>query len=106
MATVIGVYDWERTIKQALLLDLDLAWDNRPPADSDDLSLALDYDALSKRLTQWLEQTEFQLIESLAEHCARLIHEEFGVQWLKLTVYKPGAVKNAKTVGVQIERQF
>ncbi|AJQ96899.1 dihydroneopterin aldolase [Gynuella sunshinyii] len=103
---VIGVYDWERGITQKLVLDIELDWDNRPAARHDDLSLALDYDRLSQRLLAFIGASQYGLIETLAEETARLIHEEFAVPGVLLTLYKPGAVKAAQTVGVQIYRNY
>ncbi len=102
--TVIGVYDWERRIRQTLLLDLELAWDIRPAAAADDLHQALDYAALAERLTVFAAASQFELIETFAERAAGVVREEFGVSWLRLRVSKPGAVPAAETVGVSIER--
>ncbi len=102
--TVIGVYDWERRVRQTLVLDIELAWDNRPAAAADDLSQALDYAAVAERLADFATASRFQLIETFAERTATLIRHEFGVSWLKLRVSKPGAVASARTVGVLIER--
>jgi len=102
---VIGIYDWERRIRQALRLDIELGFDNRVPAGSDDVADTLDYDAISQRLTAFVEQSEFGLVETLAERCAALLIEEFGVAWLRLKLSKPGAVRNAIAVGVIIERR-
>lgn len=102
---VIGVYDWERGIRQRLLFDLDMAWDIRAAAAQDDLSLTLDYAAVSQRVLEYVSATDFELIESLAERVAALVMGEFAVPWLRLTVTKPGAVKEAAGgVGVVIER--
>lgn len=101
---VIGVYDWERRIRQDLRLDLELAFDNRKPAASDDVADTLDYDAISRRLTAFVQASGFGLVETLAERCAELLIREFGVTWLRLRVTKPGAVANAAGVGVIIER--
>ncbi len=102
--TVIGIYDWEREIKQTVRIDLEMAKDNRKAAASDSIEDALDYKAVSKRLIQFVEQSEFQLIETLAERIATIVREEFGVPWLRLRLGKPGAVTGAKDVGVVIER--
>ncbi|WP_193073156.1 dihydroneopterin aldolase [Pseudomonas sp. FME51] len=103
--TVIGAYDWERTIRQRLLFDLDMAWDIRGAAADDDLSQALDYAAVSQRLLDYVSSTDFELIETLAERVAALVLSEFNVPWLRLTITKPGAVKEASGgVGVIIER--
>ena len=102
--TVIGVYDWERTIRQPLVLDLELASDNRRAAANDRIEDAVDYAAISTRMIAVIEASEFQLIETLAEHLAGLLMTEFGVPWLRLRLDKPGAVAEANSVGVVIER--
>jgi dihydroneopterin aldolase len=103
-ATVIGVYAWERGVRQTVVLDLELAVDNRRAAASDRIGDALDYAAVSARLLAFIEGSEFQLIETLAERVAALVMEEFGVPWLRLRLAKPGAVPQAAGVGVLIER--
>ena len=102
--TTIGVYPWERLVKQLLLLDLDLAWDITPAAADDNLALALDYKNVCDSVIAMVQRTEFLLIETLAEHVAQFILREFSVPWLRLVVYKPGAVPSARTLGVEIER--
>lgn len=102
--TVIGVYDWERDIRQQLSFDLEMAADIGPAAASDNVADALDYSAVAARLTEFVRTSEFQLIEALAERCAQLVLKEFGVPWLRLRVVKPGAVAAAREVGVLIER--
>lgn len=102
--TVIGVYDWEREIKQTVVLDLDMSADVAKAAASDHIDDTLDYKAVAKRLIEFVEQSEFQLVETMAERCAQIVREEFGVAWVRLTVNKIGAVTNAKDVGVSIER--
>ena len=104
METIIGVYPWERSIKQLLLLDLDLAWDIQPAAAEDNLTLALDYKALSDGVIAMVAGTEFLLIETLAEKIAQYILQEFSVPWLSLTLHKPNAITGAQTLGVKIER--
>lgn len=102
--TVIGVYDWERTITQRLVLDLALASDIRPAAATDDITLTLDYAAISERIGVFAAEHDFALVETFAERLADTLREEFKVPWLRLTVRKPGAVPAAAAVGVQIER--
>lgn len=102
---VIGAYDWERDIRQRLVLDLDMAWDIRPAAQDDDLSKALDYATVSQRLLEYVGNSSFELVETLAERVAALVISEFGVPWLRLSITKPGAVTQATGgVGVIIER--
>lgn len=101
---IIGVYDWEREVSQRLLVDLEMAWDNRVPAASDDVSDALDYAQVSDRVSTYLVQASPQLLETAAEGIANLLQDEFSVRWLRLTLRKPGAVPAAAAVGVKIER--
>ena len=102
--TVIGIYDWERRIRQTVALDIEMRFDNTKPAASDAIADTLDYKAVSKRLIAFVEASEFQLVETLAERCAAIILEDFGVEHVRLRLSKPGAVRGAKAVGVQIER--
>lgn len=102
--TVIGIYDWERKITQKVVLDIEMAFDNRRPAASDDIVDTLNYKDVSKRLIAFVGESNFGLVESLAERCADIICEEFGVPWLRLKLSKPGAVTGARAVGVIIER--
>jgi 7,8-dihydroneopterin aldolase/epimerase/oxygenase len=102
--TVIGVYDWERNIRQPLLIDLELAADVAKAAETDSIENALDYATISNRVVQEVEASSHQLIETLAERLATMIRNEFGVSWLRLRITKPTAVSNAEGVGVIIER--
>jgi 7,8-dihydroneopterin aldolase/epimerase/oxygenase len=101
---VIGIYDWERRVRQTLAFDIEMAFDNTVPAASDDIAHTLDYKAVSKRLIDYVGSSGFGLVETLAERCAALIREEFGVSWVRLKLAKPGAVRGARSVGVCIER--
>jgi dihydroneopterin aldolase len=101
---LIGIYDWERRIRQPLLFDIEMAFDNRKPAASDDIADTLDYKAISKRLIQFVSESSFGLVETLAEKCCAIVIEEFGVQHVRLKLSKPGAVRGAKAVGVILER--
>ncbi len=102
--TVVGIYDWERRIRQVVVLDLDMAADVAKGARSDRIADALDYKTVAKRLLQFVSESEFQLVETLAERIAELVMREFGVRWIKVTLNKPGAVSGSKSVGVIIER--
>lgn len=102
--TVIGIFDWERSIKQTVSIDLEMATDIRKAAASDHIDDALDYKAIAKRVIAFVETHDFQLVETLAEKVAALVREEFSVPWLKLRLSKPGAVRGSKDVGVIIER--
>lgn len=101
---IIGIYDWERETRQTLYFDIEMANDNRIPAASDDIKDALNYKSISKRLHEFVSQSEFQLVETLAERCSEIIINEFHVPWLRLTLNKKGAVSIADDVGVIIER--
>jgi len=102
--TIIGIYDWERTTRQIVALDIEMAFDNTRPAASDRIADTLDYKRVSKRLVAFVETSSFELVETLAERCAEIVLREFGVNWLRLKLSKPGAVSAAKNVGVCIER--
>lgn len=101
---IIGVFDWERCVRQSVVLDLELASDNRRAAANDDIADAVDYAAISQRVVDFIETSEFRLIETMAEQVAALVLAEFGVAWLRLRLCKPGAVAAARDVGVVIER--
>ncbi len=102
--TVIGIYDWEREIKQTVVLDLEMAGDVRKAAASERIEDALNYKAVAKRMIQFVGESRFQLVETLAERCAEIILSEFDVPWVRLSVNKIGAVTGARDVGVLIER--
>ena len=101
---VIGIYDWERKIRQPVVLDIEMSSDNRKPAASDDIADTLDYKAISKRLIQFVGDSSYGLVEALAEECCRIIIDEFGVAKVRLKLSKPGAVRGARAVGVILVR--
>ena len=102
--TVIGIYDWERRIRQTVSIDLELGADIRQAAQSDHIDDTLSYKDVAKRLAEFISSSEFLLLESLAESIAQLLQQEFKVPWLQLKLSKPGAVTGARDVGVIIER--
>lgn len=102
--TIIGIFDWEREQRQVVSLDLEMAADNRAAASTDSIEQALDYKSVAKRLIDFIESSEFFLVETLAERVAEIVIEEFNVPWVKLRLGKPGAVTGSKDVGVIIER--
>ncbi|WP_157487847.1 bifunctional dihydroneopterin aldolase/7,8-dihydroneopterin epimerase [Grimontia celer] len=104
VVTTIGVYDWEQQIKQKLVFDIEMAHDNKPAADSDDVAYALDYASVSGAIIDLVESGRFLLVERVAEEIAALIQSQFSVPWVRVKVSKPGAVPQARTVGVVIER--
>lgn len=102
--TVIGIYDWERRIKQTVSLDLEMATDIRKAAASDSIEDTLNYKAVAKRLIQFVGDSQFQLVETLTERVAEIILSEFKVSWVRVRLNKKGAVRYAGDVGVIIER--
>ncbi len=102
--TIVGIYDWEKEIKQEISLDLQMANDNRAAAATDRIEDTLDYKAVAKRLIAYVGENRFDLVETLAERCAEIVINEFGVTWLRLKASKPGAVRGSTAVGVILER--
>ena len=102
--TIIGIYDWEREVRQTVSIDLEMASDIRKAAATDDIQFALNYKAVSKRLIAYVENRNALLVETLAEEIAQMIRTEFNVPWLRLRLSKPGAVRGARDVGLIIER--
>lgn len=102
--TFIGVYDWEKTIRQKLVFDIEIGWDNRSAAATDDVKDCLSYVDVSEAVLQYVESKQFALVERIAEEVAAVLLQRFNVQWLRIKVSKPGAVAQAKQVGVIIER--
>ena len=102
--TVIGIWDWERKIRQTVVIDLDMAADIRKAAASDRVEDTLNYKGVAKRIQQFVADSEFQLVETLAERIAGIVTDEFDVPWVRVRVAKPGAIRGAKDVGILIER--
>ncbi|MEN8214688.1 MAG: dihydroneopterin aldolase [Pseudomonadota bacterium] len=102
--TIIGIYEWERQIRQVVVLNVEMATDVARAAATDHIDDTLNYKAVAKRLIQFVSESDFQLVETLAEECARIIREEFDVSWVRLTLNKKGAVRGADGVGIIIER--
>ena len=102
--TVIGIYEWERAIRQVVSFDIEMGCDSSAAAASDNITDALNYKTVTDRLVEFVSGSEFLLVEVLAEQCADIIMKEFNVPWLRLRLAKPGAVPAAKAVGIIIER--
>jgi dihydroneopterin aldolase len=102
--TVIGIWDWERKIRQTVSIDLELAADIRQAAATDSIDDALNYKAVAKRVQQFVGESNFQLVETLAEKIATLILDEFPVPSVQVRINKPGAIRGARDVGVLIRR--
>lgn len=102
--TIIGIYDWEREIKQIVCINLEMGADIRKAARTDSIQDTLDYKAVAKRIISFVETSEFQLVETMAEKITEIVMIEFHVPWVKLRVAKPGAITGAQDVGILIER--
>ena len=105
METVIGVYDWERRIRQPVVIDLEMGTDISRAAASDDVADALDYKSVSKRVQQFVGESSFLLVETLTERIASLVLDEFPVPWVRVKLNKIGALRGAAGVGIVIERR-
>ena len=101
---IIGFIDWERRVKQTVVIDLELPVDCRTAAIRDEVEDTLDYKKVAKRVIAFVEASQFKLVETLAHRLALLILEEFGVAWVRLAVNKPGAIRGSRDVGMSIER--
>lgn len=102
--TTIGAYDWEQTIKQKLVFDIEMAWDNRKSAASDDVNDCLSYADVSDAVIEHVSSQNFALVERVAEEVAALLLTRFNSPWVRIKLSKPGAVAQAANVGVVIER--
>jgi dihydroneopterin aldolase len=101
---VIGIWEWERRIRQTVSLSLEMQTDVKRAAATDEIEAALDYKSIAKEIIRVVETSEFKLVETLAETLARIVVTDFGVAWVKLSVSKPGAIEGSRNVGVRIER--
>lgn len=102
--TVIGIWEWERKIRQTVAIDLDMSADIRKAASSDSVDDTLNYKLVAKRVQQFVGESSFKLVETLAENIAATVLDEFEVSWVRVRVNKPGAIRGARDVGVLIER--
>ncbi|WP_373766869.1 dihydroneopterin aldolase [Glaesserella sp.] len=100
----IGVYDWEHTIKQRLIINLEMAWDFSRATESDDVQYCLNYAEVSQKILTFVESTPFKLVETVAYRVADLLQREYGIEWLRIELHKPKAVAQASSVGVIVER--
>ena len=101
---IIGFIDWERRVKQTVVIDLELPVDCRAASIRDEVEDTLDYKKVAKRVIAFVEASDFKLVETLAHRLALLLLEEFGVAWIRLSVNKPGAIRGSRDVGMSIER--
>jgi 7,8-dihydroneopterin aldolase/epimerase/oxygenase len=102
--TIVGIFDWERQVKQTVLLDVEISADIRKAALSDSIDDTLNYKGLAKRVLAFVEGSSFHLVETLAEHVAMLVLEDFGAAWVSISLSKPGAIRSSRDVGVMLER--
>jgi dihydroneopterin aldolase len=102
---IIGIWDWERRVKQKVVIDLEMATDIRRAARTDHIDDTLDYKRVSKRLLQFVTESEFQLVETLTERIAEIVVTEFGVAWVRVRLNKQGALRGSRDVGILIERR-
>ena len=101
---IIGFIDWERRVKQTVVVDLEVPVDCRHAALTDEVADTVDYKKVAKRILAFIETSEFKLVETLAQRLALLILKEFGLEWIRLSINKPGAIRSSRDVGVSIER--
>lgn len=102
---IVGIWDWERKLRQTVSVDLEMGADIRKAAATDSIEDTLDYKRLAKRVQQFVEESEFQLVETLAENIARIVVKEFDVPWVVVKVNKPGAIRGSRDVGVIVRRE-
>ncbi|NKB35950.1 MAG: dihydroneopterin aldolase [Gammaproteobacteria bacterium] len=102
--TIIGIYDWERQTKQTVILDIQMGTDIRKAAASDDIEDTINYKAVAKRLFSFVGESEFELVETLAERVGEILLEEFKIPWIRLQLNKQGALRGVRDVGIIIER--
>jgi 7,8-dihydroneopterin aldolase/epimerase/oxygenase len=101
---IIGIFDWERQVKQTVIVDIEISADIRKAALSDSIEDTLNYKRVAKRVLAFVEGSKFHLVETLAEHIAMLILEDFGIAWVHISLSKPGAIRSSRDVGVVLER--
>ena len=102
---IVGIWDWERRVKQTVIIDVELAADIRKAAATDHIDDTIDYKRVAKRLLSFVGESQYQLVETLTEAIARVIVTEFGVSWVKVRLNKRGAIRGARDVGIEIERR-
>jgi 7,8-dihydroneopterin aldolase/epimerase/oxygenase len=102
--TIVGIFDWERQVKQTVVMDIEFSADISKAARSDSIDDTLNYKGVAKRVLAFVDESRFHLVETLADRVAMLILEEFGVSWVSITLSKPGAIRSSRDVGVKLER--
>ena len=102
---IVGIWEWERRVKQTVIIDLEMAADIRKAAATDSIEDTIDYKKVAKRLLAFVGESQCQLVETLAERIAQVVVVEFGVEWVKVRLNKQGAIRGARDVGIEIERR-
>ncbi len=102
---IVGIWEWERRVKQTVIIDVEMAADIRKAAATDHIDSTIDYKMVAKRLQAFVADSQFQLVETLTERIAQVVVTEFGVSWVRVRLNKRGAIRNARDVGIQIERR-
>jgi len=102
--TTVGIWEWEKRIKQTVIIDIEMSADIKKAAATDDINDTLNYKAVAKSVRKLVEESQFQLVETMAEKISELILTEHDVDWIKVKVNKPGAIRGSKGVGIIIER--
>ena len=101
---IIGIFDWERQVKQTVIVDIEIGADVRKAALSDSIEDTINYKRIAKRVLTFVEESKFHLVETLAEHIAMLVLDDFGISWVRISLSKPGAIRSSRDVGVKVER--
>jgi 7,8-dihydroneopterin aldolase/epimerase/oxygenase len=101
---IIGFIEWERRVKQTVLIDLEMPVDCCHASRTDEIADTLDYKRVAKRVITFVAESQFKLVETLAQHVAMLLVQEFDMQWVRVSINKPGAIRGSRDVGVTIER--
>lgn len=102
--TIVGIWEWERRIRQTVSIDLEMGADIAKAAATDSIEDTLNYKEVAKRIKQFVGDSEFQLVETMAEKIAEIILSEFDIPWVDVRVNKPGAIRDSRDVGVRIRR--
>lgn len=103
---IVGIWDWERKVKQTVVIDLEMACDIRQAALSDNIDDTVDYKSVSKRLLSFVADSQYQLVETLTENIARMVITEFSIPWVRVRLNKQGAIRHSRDVGISIERRI
>src|ERR1700694_3331164 len=101
---IIGIFDWERQVKQTVIIDIEISSNVRKAALSDSIDDTLNYKRVAETVLAFVEESQFHLVETLAEHIAMLLLEDFGLAWVRISLSKPGAIRSSRDVGVLVER--